>query len=156
MVRLLVVSDSHLDLFNMEQLLRETKDCGASALIHLGDCATDGHFLAKKCAPIPFYGVRGNCDLFADAEGEKIAAFGGVKTLLCHGHAYHVKSDLALLADAARQKDCTLALFGHTHKRLEHFENGVFLINPGALCDGCYAYVDITDDGTPYATFETL
>ena len=156
MYRLLIVSDSHHDLYNMEMLLRETKDGGADALIHLGDCAEDGHFLTKKMPRVPFYGVRGNCDLFSSAEGERIETFGGVRTLLCHGHAYSVKSGIALLADNTRQKGCTLALFGHTHRRLERFENGVFLINPGALRDGFYAWVDITEDGTPYATFETL
>lgn len=130
--KILVVSDNHRKLDNIYQLLEENPDI--SYFIHLGDSegsedAIRTH-LPKGCES---YFVQGNNDFFAYLPKEIEMRLGKERIFLTHGHLYGVGFDLQGLADEARARNCSMALFGHTHRPFSRMVNGVLCINPGSI-----------------------
>ena len=130
--KILVVSDNHRKLDNIYQLLEENPDI--SYFIHLGDSegsedAIRTH-LPKGCES---YFVQGNNDFFAYLPKEIEMRLGKERLFLTHGHLYGVGFDLQGLADEARARNCSTALFGHTHRPFSRMVNGVLCINPGSI-----------------------
>ena len=130
--KILVVSDNHRKLDNIYQLLEENPDI--SYFIHLGDGegsedAIRTH-LPKGCES---YFVQGNNDFFAYLPKEIEMRLGKERLFLTHGHLYGVGFDLQGLADEARARNCSMALFGHTHRPFSRLVNGVLCINPGSI-----------------------
>ena len=130
--KILVVSDNHRKLDNIYQLLEENPDI--SYFIHLGDSegsedAIRTH-LPKGCES---YFVQGNNDFFAYLPKEIEMRLGKERLFLTHGHLYGVGFDLQGLADEARARNCSMALFGHTHRPFSRMVNGVLCINPGSV-----------------------
>lgn len=79
-----------------------------------------------------FYAVKGNCDS-VDLPHETVLEIEGVRVLLTHGDAYRVKSDLLPLSCRAKELNCSLVFFGHTHVAEIVKDDDVTLINPGSL-----------------------
>lgn len=104
-------------------------------IVHLGDGSADMRS-AVDAFPEKCYVMRGNCD-FAYGEEECVIEAEGMRILCCHGHRYGVKSGLERLALRAKEKDCDIALYGHTHVASVETVNGVLCVNPGSL--GAYA-----------------
>ena len=130
--KILVVSDNHRKLDNIYQLLEENPDI--SYFIHLGDSegsedAIRTH-LPKGCES---YFVQGNNDFFAYLPKEIEMRLGKERLFLTHGHLYGVGFDLQGLADEARARNCSMALFGHTHSPFSRMVNAVLCINPGSI-----------------------
>ena len=130
--KILLVSDNHRKLDNIYQLLEENPDI--SYFIHLGDSegcedAIRTH-LPKGCES---YFVQGNNDFFAYLPKEIEMRLGKERLFLTHGHLYGVGFDLQGLADEARARNCSMALFGHTHRPFSRMVNGVLCINPGSI-----------------------
>lgn len=142
MKRFVVLSDSHGRINLTEKLggLFAEND----AIVHLGDGSTD--MRPVFCLyPEKTYICRGNCDFFY-GESEYIIEAEGVRIFCCHGHSYGVKSGLERLATAAKEKDCTVALYGHTHIASIEKTDGVLCINPGsagAYVNASYCYLVI-------------
>ena len=67
--------------------------------------------------------------------------------LLTHGHNYHVRMHLLSLVYRAREAEVQVALFGHTHAQYMSYEQGVLLLNPGALQNEKCAILTIKDGG---------
>ncbi len=128
-MKILVLSDSHGVLGNMEQAVAwEQPDM----VFHLGDCYPDGQKLQGFLGEVPLVGVPGNCDLNVwDIPLTKVETVDSATFLLTHGHAYGVKSTLLKLELAARERGVTVALFGHTHQALVVEKDGLWLMNPG-------------------------
>ena len=57
----------------------------------------------------------------------------GNKVLVTHGHYYGVSMAFDQLADAAKQRGCNAAFFGHIHVPVLEKEDGILLVNPGSL-----------------------
>lgn len=141
MKTVVVLSDSHGrcrgKLGNMEGLFSEN-----SYIVHLGDGSADMRGVLSRY-PEKTRVCRGNCDLSVGEE-EFVLDVEGVRILCCHGHRYGVKSGRERLAARAKELNCTVALYGHTHTaRVEEVE-GVLCFNPGALGDYCepsYGYL---------------
>lgn len=97
-----------------------------------------------------FYRVGGNCD-FSGAD-ELTLELDGVRILLTHGHIYGVKYRFDALVQRAKELDCTVAVFGHTHKPLVTVRDDVLLVNPGSCKGGydssTYAVLIISDGKT--------
>lgn len=96
-----------------------------------------------------FVGVKGNCDSVAFQE-ETIVNIDGVRILLTHGNKYHVKRDLLELGLRAKELNCNLVFYGHTHFADITEWNGITFICPGSTsssASGCpsYAYVVVYD-----------
>ena len=141
-MRLCVISDSHLCRDKVRAAVQAEKDC--DAFIHLGDLALDSDYM-KELTDKPVYAVKGNCDLSRRMPLELTPELDGAKLLLCHGHERFVKENLYLLFMRAKAVGAQAALFGHTHVPLCTREEGVLLLNPGALKDGRYALLTIED-----------
>ena len=76
-------------------------------------------------------------EALSDIEGlilpEAEIRLGKERLFLTHGHLYGVNFDLQRLADEAKDRNCSMALFGHTHKPCQRTVNGVLCINPGSI-----------------------
>lgn len=155
-MRALVISDSHgaTDLMSM-LMSRMTEENKPDVLIYCGDGLRDVY--AYKTVFSRFEAVRGNCDLNYPPEIalEKTSLIGDMFVFIAHGHAYKVKRTMLSLNFRAREVGAKVACFGHTHQHYLELHNGVLMLNPGALCKGCYAFLDI-DRGNAHATLMTL
>ena len=130
--KILVVSDNHRKLETLFQLIDTNPDI--SCFLHLGDSEGGEEeiraHLPKKCDS---YFVQGNNDFFAYLPKEAEIRLGKERLFLTHGHLYGVNFDLQRLADEAKDRNCSMALFGHTHKPCQRTVNGVLCINPGSI-----------------------
>ncbi|MEL3912742.1 metallophosphoesterase [Treponema pedis] len=57
----------------------------------------------------------------------------GTKILLTHGHEFFVDYEFNTIGSFAKQNNCSIAIYGHTHFPLVEKINGIFLINPGSV-----------------------
>lgn len=144
-----MVSDAHRDTRSIQRLL-ETMPA-VDGLCFLGDCSADGVLLRDGLAALQpkaaFYAVAGNNDLNSLDPREVLLPMGGYRIVLTHGHMYRVKQQLDLLTYHALEAQAGAALFGHTHCPLVEYAHGVLLLNPGALCNGRYALLDVLPEG---------
>ncbi len=132
-MKVLVLSDSHGNIFNMIQAVERE---APRMVFHLGDCWRDGERLHDRFPELPFEQVYGNCDYFRGSwEAEKLLCLGDKRVLLCHGHTYGVKQSLLTAGLAAEEKDLDLFLFGHTHKPLVDMRGKTLFLNPGSIGD---------------------
>lgn len=144
MKTIVVLSDTHGNKDGVRRLSAVFKEC--DYVVHLGDGALDmSDVLAQY--PKKTYVCRGNCDCVrALPEGE--LEVDGVKIFFCHGDGYRVKTDLSRLSREAKERGCSLALFGHTHRAEIVQTDGVTLVNPGSMrfpayMGGSYAYITV-------------
>lgn len=146
-MRILVVSDTHGDVRNFEAVLRKHRD--ARVVIHCGDGADETHEMKILFPDRCFICVRGNCDFSCEYPNIETITLEGKKLFITHGHVYNVKSSLLNLSLAAREAGAQMAIFGHTHRALELYEDGLYFLNPGSLrgYEGSYALADVTEQG---------
>lgn len=104
----------------------------ADYIIHLGDTSGDGSKIRAEF-PDKTVLINGNCDLVKLGEDETVLEIEGVKIFATHGHLYSAKTTLKRLADRAKELNCKIALYGHTHCAREDEFDGVTLINPGNM-----------------------
>ncbi len=126
-----VVSDSHARagaIDRVSHLFAEN-----DFLIHLGDGSGDMRPV-MRLYPEKTYVMKGNCD-FSFGEEECVIEAEGVRIFCCHGHKYGVKHGLSRLAARAKELDCGVALYGHTHTADIATVDDVLCVNPGALGD---------------------
>ncbi len=149
-MKILVVSDTHGDSGRLREVLNQNEDF--DMLIHLGDGERDFCDIQKLYPTKGMVYVAGNCDYGAHSE-EHIAVAGGQKILCCHGHRYGVNSGIELLASAARQRECSIALYGHTHVPKIETLDGVLVMNPGSLTlprggsERSYGVIEFSESG---------
>lgn len=128
----------------------------ADMFIHLGDGEDDILGALQEYPKIKLVQIRGNCDRSKELPiSQVIETVPGpedktVKILAVHGHLHGIDRGTDKIVRLAHENDCSIALFGHTHRRFDGEEDGVMLINPGSCVqprDGelpSYAYIDIT------------
>ena len=102
-----------------------------------------------------FHAVKGNCDAYCGFDDEELVQVENVKFLLTHGHEYHVKYDKLSLLYRTQELGAQVALYGHTHFADEEIEQGVLLLNPGAISSPMigapsYAYFVVTGNKFSY------
>lgn len=149
-MRIVVFSDSHGDIFQAIEVVRRNEK--EKVFIFLGDGVDELETLREMYPHKEFIGVRGNCDFFCHLPDEYTMDADGVKLICTHGHLYNVKSTQEKLAEAARKKGATVALYGHTHKSLVKYDDGLYLVCPGSISRPAdryptYATIDITKKG---------
>lgn len=133
-MRFAVLSDTHGDLSRMFAAADYIRALKTDALIHLGDFCADAEAMAKELR-LELHAVAGNCDAGRTTHPVvDVLEVEGARILLCHGHTYDVGETPQRLIWAAQERECTAALFGHTHRQFLEKENGVLLMNPGSLC----------------------
>lgn len=122
-------SDSHGARYNVSRLVG---DCEVSdKVVFLGDGLGDLIELFEFDDKI--IKVAGNCDFTLSVSKKVVFEVEGVRFLAVHGDLFGVKSSLDRLVQFAKQNECRVVLFGHTHKPVVKEVDGVTLINPGTL-----------------------
>ena len=149
-MRIAVISDSHGKGSIVYRIIR--REAQAETVIFLGDVTNDIEDFTYEYTDKKFYIVSGNCDIFSNYPYSTVANIGGVNIFITHGHTLAVKGGTAALEKAARQSDCRIALYGHTHIPNIKYDNGLYIVNPGSCArarDGAnsYAAIDIRDNG---------
>lgn len=144
-MRILVVSDSHGDAYALYNAILQQPS--AQVVIHLGDGESDMGQAMGLCENKRVISVRGNCDwgsLLPALALERVAG----RLLYCtHGYAENVKYGDGQLRQQARACKADIALYGHTHRAVTDYEDGLYLMNPGSVANGEYGIIDITPAG---------
>lgn len=126
--RVLVVSDSHGRNDNLLHVMEKVKP---DLMLHLGD-SEDEDDLISAYADFPVVYVRGNCD-YGDLPITEEINLGCHRALLTHGHYFGVRLGLEGLTDAAKERNCDIAMYGHTHLPEITEDAGVTVYNPGSI-----------------------
>lgn len=129
MTTITVLSDTHGNRAAIDAISGVLEE--SDIVIHLGDTSQDGNYIKKYNKNT--YILNGNCDFLPCGEKEITLAVEGVKIFACHGHLYSVKSSSSRLAKRAKELNCGVALYGHTHKACEEETDGVLTLNPGTM-----------------------
>ena len=125
-----ILSDTHGNRRAIDKLDAIFKEC--DYIFHLGDVSADGAYI-RASYPSKTVVINGNCDPVKLGEDETVIKIEDVGIFLTHGHLYGVKGSLKRLAARAKEKDCRIAFYGHTHAAREDEIDGVTLVNPGAM-----------------------
>ncbi len=156
-MRVAVFSDTHGLTSPMTEAV---KRCRPDVLIHLGDHERDTGVLLSGFPEIPLYSVAGNCDFAATAPNVLTVSLGPVQAFLTHGHLYRVDyGNVDRLVYAAQERNCRLALFGHTHTPFHEDVGDVKVVNPGTAGKGrnlTFALLTIYDNGGIAVEFKDL
>ena len=149
-MRVVVISDSHGHGSVVDRIIQ--KESHADAIIFLGDVTSDIEDFTYEYTDKKFYIVSGNCDWFSQYPYSTVAEIAGVKIFITHGHTLDVKNGLYNLKQAARQQDCKIALYGHTHIPYTNYDEGLYIVNPGSCArsregGNSYAVINIRENG---------
>lgn len=152
-MRIIVISDTHGSLQSIESVFLRNKD--ADLFIHLGDGERDlDNFLVEHMDYTDkTVHVCGNCDFGSLSPGFVVLPVYGHKIFATHGHLYAAKNGLEILKRNAKENDCDILLYGHTHIRYNKYEDGLYILNPGSA--GCphdntnpsFGHIDISYAG---------
>lgn len=124
---IVIASDTHRAnhrLLELEQMYPQ-----ASLYIFAGDYGDDptryDHWI----------GVLGNNDYFFTDRMpmQRVILAGDHRIYLCHGHQHGYTNREWNIAAAAKERDCDIAVYGHSHVASVKEVDGVLLINPGSL-----------------------
>ena len=129
-MKIMIVSDSHLDLENIEEAIEREKPL--DMLIHCGDAeGTEGDIsLMSGC---PFYTVKGNNDFFTNLYNEYEFEIAGRTAFMVHGHYYYVSMGPQRLIEEGLSRGAEFVFFGHTHKPFIEEYDGMWVVNPGSI-----------------------
>lgn len=146
-MRILVVSDSHGDKYNLIKAIDEQKS--AEIIIHCGDSRGELSDLNLLYKDKMIVAVKGNCDMGSTLENTQTINVCGKKIFVTHGHLFNAKYTLLNLCLKAREEKADILLFGHTHNPLNIYDDGLYILNPGSLhgYNATYGYIDVTDKG---------
>ena len=124
-----ILSDSHGRYKNVQKIAPLFSE--NDYIVHLGDGSSDMRpYLSQY--PEKLFVMKGNCD-FSYGMEETVIEAEGLSVLCCHGHRYGVKRGLETLAARAKELNCEIALYGHTHRAGIETVDGVLCINPGSV-----------------------
>lgn len=144
-MKAVIVSDSHGNSRILERIFSAERniDC----IIHLGDGADDISELSSYTARISVYQLKGNNDpSFYNFPPKLITYMGKIKFFACHGHLLDVKFGLTKLYYSAKQDECRIAFFGHTHIPTIEESDNITLFNPGCAYKGQYGVLETNGD----------
>ncbi|MFA6627633.1 MAG: metallophosphoesterase [Bacilli bacterium] len=144
-MKIVVVSDSHRHPDVLEKIVTLTQ---ADYFLHAGDSGVPEALLR------PYLSVKGNCDFYAYPL-ERIVEAGDVRIYLHHGHVY----SLSKMIEKAKQLNCHIVIYGHTHVPKWDQINGMHVINPGSVAfprrgsQKSYAVITFDSPATIHCTF---
>ncbi len=143
-IKIIVISDNHGFLDPVTKILERYPD--ADYFFHLGDSELPKQLLKGYAC------VRGNTDYDPDLPLRLRLTIGGHHILLTHGHRDLFMGSMEGLVQRAKEADCDIVCFGHTHVYTDKVLRGVRLLNPGSIwhCrDGsapCYMILELDED----------
>ena len=157
-MKILVLSDSHGRDQYLAAIVYNHLDC--DIIIHLGDGEHDFDLIRDlpEMQKKRIIQVRGNCDFNSDLPITSFENIGPYRFYLTHGYQQHVKYGTDYLRLDAEKFHCQVALFGHTHHPVEDYKDGVYLFNPGAVCNGRYGIIELVGEDILFrhATLEKM
>jgi putative phosphoesterase len=131
-VNIFVLSDTHGNIKTATKMYqRLSEGIHFDMIIHCGDYVKDASEI-EKVLGIKTIAVRGNCDGSRERDFKIVETPAG-RILVTHGHAENVKFSLNSLIYLAKENECNIACFGHTHCAVNEIVSGIHLINPGSL-----------------------
>ena len=150
-MRLVVTSDVHRRTSALFDIV-ERHINNADLFINLGDSMNEIEELLMVYPNLKIECVAGNCDFGSTYPLTKLLECGGKRVFITHGHPFYVKHGYGVLMEKARDVKADICLFGHTHTPYTEIVDGVYYMNPGAVCDYSYGIIDITDKGIMFYT----
>lgn len=132
-MRVLVFSDSHMDLDGMKIVMRRESAEGIDRIFHLGDHDRDAAALHALFPGIPMEIVRGNNDYSGVYPADKTVRIADKVFFLTHGDRYGVKYGKERITDRGLQEQADVTLFGHTHQPFLFQKGGMWIMNPGSI-----------------------
>lgn len=142
---IIIASDSHGRSEVLHDIEKAYPD--ADLFVHCGDLEDSASNFPK------WVFVRGNNDWNVDMPSERVLRIMGHGIYITHSHLFGYRDRDKAMAAAAREHNCDIVLYGHTHVSKIERVNGVLEINPGSLLlprDGnppSYAVLKLDDDG---------
>lgn len=131
MIKILVVSDTHDYPRNIVKVANLIEKENPDIVIHLGDNYIDAQeleFILER----DIYKVPGNCDYIPEAPNSIVIEAEDISIFATHGHLHDVKRGSSQLVRAAKENNCKIALYGHTHIAHEEKKEGIKVFNPGS------------------------
>lgn len=149
-MRILVLSDSHGDVNNMQYVIDRHKD--AKYIIHAGDGIEQFEDLSYLYPNKKFIMVSGNNDWGSNYPYELLTQIDKTRIFIAHGHTMGVYFSTEPLYKAAVKYNAKIAIYGHTHIANVEYRDGIYIMNPGSIKrprDGqkSYGFIDITPNG---------
>ncbi len=157
-MRILVISDSHGSLANLEKVLDMHPE--AEHVIFLGDGVREAEEASFIYDNMQFHLVAGNCDFGSSYPSTAVTEIAGKRILYTHGHTMNVKYGYNAAIERAKAEGADILLFGHTHEAAVRYCDGLYLMNPGSVSRprgsyyGSYGYIDIVYGGVMTAVVE--
>lgn len=145
-MRLVVTSDVHKRTSILFKIIERHLE-NADLFINLGDSANEIDELLMVYPNLKIECVAGNCDFSSAHPLTKVLNCAGKKVFITHGHPFYVKYGYERIEEEARRIGADICLFGHTHTPYTEIIDGIYYMNPGAVCDYTYGIIDITDKG---------
>lgn len=145
-MRIVVMSDSHKRTGNLFDIVERHMD-NADLFIFLGDIDDDFDDILTMYPNIHYRRVAGNNDWYSNHPLFREITFNGKKIFFCHGHTYYVKHGYESLISHCKNIGADICLFGHTHTQYTSYDNGLYIMNPGAVCNSEYGIIDIVENG---------
>lgn len=127
-----VLSDSHGDVSAVSRAFELFQALGCHTVFHLGDGLKDMESVKQRYA-MEVISVPGNMDYSLDTPGEQIYRAENLRFFLCHGHRLDMHNTRYFLRERARNENCQVALYGHTHQAFTQEEDGILMVNPGSV-----------------------
>lgn len=145
-MRIVIMSDSHKRVGTLLDIIERHKD-NADLFLFLGDMDNDFDEVLMAYPNIPYKRVVGNNDWFSVNPASDIITLNSKKIFFTHGHLFHVKRGNDEIMEYCRKIGADICLYGHTHKQFTNYDNGLYMMNPGAAMMGEYGIIDITENG---------
>lgn len=145
-MRIVVTSDSHRCQGILNDII-ERHYQNADLFISLGDGEDDVDTALLLYPNIKIERVAGNCDWDSSLPLYKRISFAGKTIFFSHGHPFGVKHGYEMIEKRAKIENADICLFGHTHIPYTEYKDGIYYMNPGAVCDSIYGIIDIEDSG---------
>ena len=150
-MRIVIMSDSHKAVGTLLDIIERHKN-NADLFIFLGDVDNDFDEVLMAYPDIRYKRVVGNNDRFSTNPASDMITMNGKKIFFTHGHIFHVKRGNEEIIEYCRKIGADLCLYGHTHRQFTDYDNGLYIMNPGAAFKGEYGVADITDNGIALIT----
>lgn len=145
-MRIVVLSDSHRRMNYLYEIVEKHKD-NADLFIFLGDMDSDFDKVLELYPSIRYMRVAGNNDWSSMHPLFRETKLNNKTVYFCHGHTHHVKHGYQDIIAHCKNINADICLFGHTHLQYTDYDDGLYIMNPGAVCNGEYAMIDILDNG---------
>ena len=140
-MKVIAVSDSHGNPSALRAAVEQAmQSAPIDVFVHCGDGARDMDnvtpLLLDANPDTRIYIIRGNWDVCAiNTQTEELFEVGSVRFFSTHGDRYQVKSTYENLLSRAEALGAKVAFFGHTHRSWLQPTRGIYMINPGAICN---------------------